>query len=150
MKKEITFEPAYDKRHTDPKKNYGIHGVNLRFVLSGGCGAVQFVLYTNWQLPHVQEEFDHKPVASRYPHLSCHPMPADLGYHSPVPQYEGQSSMGSDCEYVEGDCYYDGSSLNAQPVYETLLKEGHEGVWRELEEYYNQTFMASPQPPKGE
>ena len=52
--KEITIAPAYDKRNIDPKKNYGgIHGCEMRFVLKGECGAVQFVLYTNWQLPHL-------------------------------------------------------------------------------------------------
>ena len=139
FEKLITLSPAFDKRHPDPNKNYGIHGVNLRFVLVGSEGATQFVLFTNWQLPHVSKE--HLATSSaREIELFFMPMPADLGYHSKVPQYEGQEPMNQDCEYVNGICYYDGSGLNAEKIYDVLLKEGDEGVWRELEEYYQELF----------
>jgi len=141
MTREITIEPAFDKRNADPNKNYGIHGCNLRFVLKGPLGAVQFLLMTNWQLPHVTEEFLKRPRPDETS-LRCFylPMPADLGYHSPKSTYKGQKSMGP-CEYLDGKpCYYDGSGLNAEPVYERMLKEGSEGVWKELEEYYKSTF----------
>jgi hypothetical protein len=143
--REITIEPAFDKRSTDPNKNYGIHGCNLRFVLKGPLGAVQFLLMTNWQLPHVTEEFLKRPVQDET-HLRCFylPLPADLGYHSPKPTYKGQKSMGP-CEYLDGKpCYYDGSGLNAEPVYERMLKEGSKGVWAELEDYYKSTFERDP------
>jgi hypothetical protein len=173
---EITeFLPAYDKRDLDPKKNYGIHGVTLRMVLKGPEGAVQFVVYTNWQLPHVTEE-NHRRAHGNHVRDSTlrglfDPMPADLGYHSPKPMYEGQEPMGSvkfdfehkqilegasgdieiptrvqtgtfePCELLGGGpCYYDGSTLNAEPVFEVLLREGSAGVWRELREYYMRTF----------
>jgi hypothetical protein len=136
----VEMTPAFDRRNSDPSKNYGIHGVELRMVLKGERGATQFLLYTNWQLPHVTREFDErKPFRSEFPHLMCHPLPADLGYHSPVPLYQGQEKM-SACEYVEGGCYYDGSSTNAERIYNVLLREGSAGVWRELEAYYNETF----------
>lgn len=141
LERIVTFNPAFDKRHANPSKNYGIHGVELRMVLKGDLGAVQFVLYTNWHLKHVQEELDAKPpFSSRYPHISCHPMPSDLGYHSPKPMYDGQNTMGK-CEYLNGKpCYYDGSGLNAEKVYDVLLNEGSDGVWKYLENYYNETF----------
>lgn len=41
----VEWTPAYDKQ---PK--YGIHGMELRFVLKGPEGATQFLLYTNWLL----------------------------------------------------------------------------------------------------
>lgn len=139
LNRSITFKPAFDRRDSDPAKNYGIHGVSLRFLLVGDKGAVQFVIYTNWHLPHVQEELDNR-TSSPYPHLLCHPTPADLGYHSPVPRYEGQPKM-EGCDILSnGCCYYDGSSLNAEPVYERLLREGEDGVWSELEEYYKANF----------
>ncbi len=132
FRREISFEPAYDWRD----KNGGIHGVNLRFLLTGPEGAVQFVLYTNWQLPEVMKELEARPN-----HSLCHPMPADLGYHSPVPRYVGQEIMTIDCECLGGKpCYYDGSSFNARPVYERLLREGDAGVWAALEDYYKETF----------
>jgi len=140
-KRSITFQPAFDRRDPDPKKNYGIHGVSLRFVLKGSKGAIQFVVYTNWHLPHVQEELDNRS-GSQYPHLSCHPTPADLGYHAYKPHYDEQTQM-EGCDVLpdsSGGCYYDGSSLNAEPVYERLLREGEDGVWSELEAYYKVTF----------
>lgn len=145
MERIITFEPAYDKRDPNPRKNYGIHGVNLRFVLKGDKGAVQFVIYTNWMLPHVTQELLHKAsgkeLISRYIEFTFLPMPADRGYHSPVPMYEGQSIVSDSCEYLDGKpCYYDGSGLTAEDIYKRLVAEGDSAVWEELESYYKQTF----------
>ncbi len=56
MQREITMTPAYDKRDPDPSKNYGVHGVNIVYVLKGKLGAVQFVLYTNWMGTKYREE----------------------------------------------------------------------------------------------
>jgi hypothetical protein len=149
MERIVIFSPAFDKRHPEPGKNYGIHGVELKMVLKGDKGATQFVLYTNWMLPHVTKEMDNRilreSTTGRLSDISLrctyHPLPADLGYHSPVPQYEGQSICSQSCEYLDGKpCYYDGSGLNAERIYEVLLKEGSEGVWKELENYYNDLF----------
>lgn len=148
MERIIEFLPAYDKRSTTPSKDYGIHGVDLRMVLKGDEGAVQFILYTNWYLPPVAEEMDNRILKesatgkfNKYSLTSLHPLPADLGYHSPKPMYEGQSIMSESCECLDGKpCYYDGSGLQAERIYEVLVKEGSEGVWRELEDYYNRLF----------
>jgi hypothetical protein len=138
MEKIIEFAPAFDKRDTDPQKNYGIHGVELRMVLKGETGAVHFLLYTNWQLPHVTEEFRGKMTPDKY--FLFEPLPADLGYHSPKPIYEGQDSMGP-CPYLNGQiCYYDGSGLNAEKIYKVLLEKGSDGVWEELEKYHKEIF----------
>ncbi len=135
MKQIIELTPAFDKRHSDPSKNYGIHGVDLRMILQGKLGAVQFVLYTNWQLPHVTAEQN-----NRKGHLFCQPLPADLGYHAPTPQHEGQPSQ-PNCPYLDGQpCYYDGSGLQAEAVYQTLLTEGSEGVWNVLKQKYKSLF----------
>lgn len=139
MEKRIEFSPAFDKRNHDPKKNYGIHGVDIRFVLIGERGAVQFVLYTNWYLPHVADD-----LWTRHPaHLRAFfgPMPpADVGYHSPVPQYEGQEPIGNNCQYLNGPCYYDGSGLRANDAFKVLVEEGDDGLWKYLEQYYRDTF----------
>lgn len=140
LERRVEFEAAFDKRHPDPRKSYGIHGVTLRMYVIGKRGAVQFVVFTNWHLPHVQKEMD-----ARGDHLLCHPMPADLGYHSPVPQYDGHESCRDDCELLGGrPCYYDGSGLNAKRIYHVLLSEGGDGVWRELEAYYHELFDHKP------
>src|SRR6478752_8982205 len=106
FKREITFSPAFDKRNPDPHKNYGIHGVDMRWYVKGPKGAVQFVVYTGWMLDHVEEEMamrSHHGIA-----FSCtRPTPSSLSYHSPKPLYEGQTSMGP-CDVIGCDCYYDG------------------------------------------
>lgn len=138
MEKIIEFSPAYDKRDSDPNKNYGVHGVELRMVLKGELGATQFLLYTNWQLPDVTKEFREKLTPDKY--FLFEPLPADLGYHSPKPIYEGQTSMGP-CPYLNNQpCYYDGSGLNAERIYKVLLEKGSDGVWEELEKYYKEIF----------
>lgn len=139
FEKEIKFRPAFDRRNSDPNKNYGIHGVEMTFYLKGELGTIQFVVYTNWQLPHVQKESLSKCDGS-YCHLK--PMATDIGYHSPVPQYEGQTLQSKSCSALDGKpCYYDGSSLNAEPIFEKLLSGGDDAVWAEMEEWYNNTFI---------
>ncbi len=129
FERQITFRAAYDKRDPDPTKNYGIHSVEIRFLLKGPKGATQFLFYTGWFLPEVR-----KPGLS-----NDYPMPVDLGYYSLTPQYENDQPF--DCDlFPSGKCYYDGSSLNAEPVFERLLREGHEGVWAELEDFYRSRF----------
>lgn len=146
LERLVEFSPAYDLRSSTPGKNYGIHGVDMRMVLKGELGAVQFALYTNWHLPHVEAELDAKKPDAKLPHLLCHPMPADIGYHSPTPRYEGQSVMQDKCGYLDGKpCYYDGSSLQAKEVYEILLRKGGDGVWAELERRYSELFCEVPQ-----
>lgn len=123
---------AFDKRDPDPTKNYGIHGMSIRFVLKGPKGATQFLVYTSMHLPHVHDELQLKG-------LDLKPMGADIGYHSYVPQYEGQTSM-KDCDILGCDCYYDGSSLRADEFMPTFLSGGDKVVWTMLEEEYESRF----------
>lgn len=178
LERIIEVRPAFDKRSNNPKKDYGIHGCEIIFVLKGEEGAVQFLLYTNWYLPHVQKAFEQKMSPENA--VLFRPIPADLGYHSPKPMYKGQKPMGSTwvdmeaisrnldtlktastlgiepeeteeityptgvfdpCPYLDGKpCYYDGSGLAAERIYEIMLKEGSDGVWKALEKYYKDTF----------
>ena len=132
----IEWSPAWDKSDDDPKKNYGIHGMDLKFLLKGDKGVIQFVIYTNWQLPHVRKEWDEKVNA----HL-LQPIPADVGYHSPIPMYEGQEPIQEECGYLDGKtCYYDGSGLYAQKVFDIFVTDGEEAMWKTLEEEYRQRF----------
>lgn len=138
LERRLDILPAYDKRHKEPGKNYGIHGVDMRWYVIGPEGAVQFVLYTNWQLPHVQKDFDSR-VDRQFPHLACHPLPADIGYHSRVPRYEGQHSR--KCHLLKGPCYYDGSVLQADEFYNILVTEGGEALWLALEKRYQEWLV---------
>ena len=80
MERIVEFYPAYDERN-NPKGNYGIHGVDLRRRLKGDKGAVQFVLYTKWHLPHVQDELIRKAVGKDELGIGtiAKPLPVDLG-----------------------------------------------------------------------
>lgn len=138
----IEITPAFDRRHPDPSKNYGIHGVEMKFLVIGAEGAIQFVLYTNWMLPHVAAELKRK-----HSNPFSEPMPADLGYHSRVPMYEDQSQVTQECPYIGGEaCYYDGTSLGAEKPWQILIENGGDGLWEFLEGEYARRFLSGGQP----
>ena len=141
LKREVIFSPAFDKRHADPSKNYGIHNAEIKFLLTGPDGAIQFVCYTGWDLPHVRREMLMKGNTGFYDY---YPHGTDIGYHAKVAQWEGQTPMDGICPYIGCTCFYDGSSLNAEPIAKTLLEEGSEAVWKILEEHYADRFGAVP------
>lgn len=144
LEHKIEFEPAFDRRDPDPKKNYGIHGLTMKFLVIGKKGAIQFVIYTNWHLPAVQEWLIGKCKGSDrngYAFCSLKPMAADIGYHSLNPQYEGQSKMIDNCPYLnDKPCYYDGSSLQAERYLDILIQYGAGKLWEELDARYQATF----------
>ncbi len=128
MERITVFTPAFDRREL----GHGVHGVDLRMVLKGKLGAVQFVLFTNWHLKSVD--------TTTWDDRLEKPLPADLGYHSPKPMFDDHELCHDKCEYLDGPCYYDGSTLNAERVFNVLLEKGSDGVWKLLEEYYIETF----------
>ena len=135
FKKIVTMSGAFDKRHANPSKNYGINGMELRFVLKGEKGCVQFLVYTGIHLPHVAKELWEK----RGEFNPTKPMGADIGYHSPTPMYEGQSPM--ECDLIAGgECYYDGSSLQADEFMPKFIEGGTDAVWEMLETRYRELF----------
>ena len=130
LKKIVTFEGAFDKRHTDPSKDYGIRDVRIRFVLLGEKGATQFICSTGWYLPHLTHIKYRKPMGY------------DVGYHSYVPLFEGQNQMDK-CDILickSGGCFYDGSTLQADELLEKLIKEGSKAVWERLRAVYKERF----------
>jgi len=134
----IDFQCAWDKDTCKPKAfgSHGVNGTTITFVVNGEKGAVQFSIFTGW-------------IPGRSYRDSATPMPADLGYHSIEPQWEGQSSM--DCSLVEGGkCFYDGSSLNAENAWDTLVNAGETDLWHFLDEYYNDVFENGKYPATGE
>lgn len=117
--------------------NYGIGGCTIRFILKGPLGAVQFVIYTDWYPPHVQQAVSATSV--------IRPMGGDVGYHSPRHMYEGQGALcgPGECPYVPdgAECFYDGSSLRADEwVRDILLRGGSDAVWKALEDEYADRF----------
>ena len=58
--------------------------------------------------------------------------------------YDGQTSSTEKCPYLNNKhCYYDGSGIAAERIYDVLLREGSDGVWKELEFYYESTFLSN-------
>jgi hypothetical protein len=136
FKKIIKFTPAFDERNDDPSKNYGIGSMTIRFVFQGAKGATQFLISTGMLLKHVQEEFNKKGWTSNW-------MGYDVGYHSPKPIFDGQEPISTDgsCSYVEGqNCYYDGSTLQAEKLAEQFVSTGEDVIWEELNRLYNLYF----------
>lgn len=136
----------YDRRSPDPKTNYGIHGLDIFFILKGPRGAIQFAVTFPQYLPHVQAEFDAR--ADR-PRSFDRIMGFDVGYHALEPQYEGQSSMGS-CDlfpHLESGCFYDGSSLRAddwvKEIFSIRGENPENRLWEKLEHEYEARFGAT-------
>ena len=142
----ITFECKHGSANCLPGGggSHGRHGLEIRFVSKGEKGAVQFLLYTGW-LPK-------RITPSRIGFRDCawgrgDVTPADLGYHSKMPRYDGQSVMQESCEYCDGQpCYYDGSALNANDAMYALVNGGLKGAWKFLDEYYSCVFEDQPYP----
>jgi hypothetical protein len=143
LEHKLEIVPAFDKRNSDPSRNYGIHGAEFRFYAIGPAGVIQFVIYSNWHLPHVHRELLNKcnPGREYGRFCSLEPMAADIGYHSPVAMYEGQTPLTDSCPLLNGrKCFYDGSGLNAQRYFDIMVSEGHESLWKSLDEYYYERF----------
>jgi len=172
LERSIDWSPAWDRRSNDPSKDYGVHGVQMVWMVRGPMGAITFVVYTNWMLPHVYEWQDTKrkidfmkgvsklklraelehgklegtPILEVFEDTCCsfldRPMAADIGYHSLRSQYCGQEPQ-EECRYVFGPCYYDGSALRSQDVFQVLVEHGGEVLWRYLEWEYHERFDPS-------
>lgn len=119
---------------------HGQHGSELRMYAVGPLGAIQFVVFTMWGRRASMERTEAHVRGGMDARMLFGPMPADLGYHAREPQYDGQTSMG-ECDILGGDCFYDGSGLAAEEVFETLVAHGIEAVWNRLDAEYAIRFV---------
>jgi len=135
MEKFVKFLPAWDKRNSTPNKDFGINSVRIYFCIKGEKGAIQFVLATGWNLPHVKKEFLGKTNNDLFP------LAMDVSYHSPVPMYDGQQPISSTCELL-GDktCYCGGSGSEVEKYLEALIEHGSDRVWDMLIDEYCHRF----------
>lgn len=132
MKRVVRFVPAYDYRCDGG----GMHCAELYHFLSGPKGTVQFALATGWY-----------PDTIIAPDILLKPYASDLGIHSPSPLYTGHKPMEAECEWIPngGPCYYDGSTLAAERIFQEVLQKGGDVVWKRMEETYRARFE-SPDP----
>lgn len=143
FRRMVRFEPGHDCLRFECRHgsatcipgtggSHGRHGLQIRFVLKGDKGAIQFLLMTDWTPEPTHE--------TRFI------MPADIGYHAKEPQYDDQEAMDDDCEYTGGVCYYDGSGLKAEEPFRVLCNEGDEALWQYLEAVYRSRFEGADYP----
>jgi len=139
----IEWKPGFDKRSDNPATNYGVGAMRIWFYVIGPKGAVQWQISTNWYPESARQHLNRFPYSER--DLTRAPEAWDLGYHSRTPRYEGHDKM-DHCDLIEGGCYYDGSSLNAEPLVEGFIQGGTDWLWPKLEDYYRHVFDDAPYP----
>ena len=120
FEKEIQFIPQ-SKNSKDSSQ--------IRFLLKGEEGIVQFFMTTGWRTDETKE------TKAKISHL--YPMAFYLGFHAKEKIFDYLEPR--DCDLL-GICYYDGLHLNAIYLPRILIEDGHEAVWKELENYYMEIF----------
>lgn len=144
MKREVRFFPAYHKIHDDPNQNYGVHGVELHFILSGDQGAVIFRIFTRWMLPQTYEYWDQLGIGPRQKDSEC----SDAGvlFHSVKPSYEGHEPSEDCCPYLGKPCYQDIGYLMSREPRDLLVSKGDEAVWEWMERTYRERLCLEAVP----
>jgi hypothetical protein len=141
----IKFECVFgsDKCKPGTGGSHGRHGMNIRFVVKGEDGAVQFLLHTGWIPQYATPSL----IGARDCTWSGATQPSDLGYHSKTPHFEGHEPSIESCEFCDGKpCYYDGSSLNANDAMYALVNGGEDALWEFLDAYYATVFNRATYP----
>lgn len=147
--REISWVPAFDKRDTDPAKNYGINSLEMYWSLAGPNGAIELLVMTSWHLAHVQKENDERRPNARFPYLMHKPLAAYIGFHSCAPHFEGHEPT-LNCKLFDGKpCYFDRSFTSAEPLLAKLITDGEEAVWAAMLELCPGS-ETQQQPTKGE
>lgn len=131
----VKFSPAFDKRHDDPSKNYGIGGVRIYFQLKGPKGGTSWGILTPMYLPHVREEWKDKDPNTLL--TLGKGMGTEISYHSLEPRFEGQTKFERPCDLTGQDfCYCDSGFIAGEDLFQKFLVEGDAAVWEELEAWY--------------
>ncbi len=139
--RKVSFTPAFDKRHAKPEKNYGIHGVEIRFSLSGKKGAIVWGIYTDWLLKKTLTDKSWPGFKSKSFHDDGMPMGGRTGMeimtHSHEPQFVSHTKSTDECNFVgkEG-CYYNAEFLAGGELFDVLIEQGEEAMWKVLEDRY--------------
>lgn len=139
----VDVSPSYHWMRDDPDRNYGVGNVKMTFVLRGPKGAIQFMIGTDWGIKPVRDHLEGFGFGQYDDPRQ--PKGWDLGYHAYEPQYEGQIPMG-DCHVLGGNCFYDGSSLQADAVIEGFLAGGTAWLWPKLAQVYRARFEGGEWP----
>ncbi len=130
------FYPASDD--FDPETRTGSRSsMRIKFTLKGPNGATQFMIGTCWG-PRQSDASTHRLISGGT-FDPCRPSGWDVGYHSPVPQFDGQEDM--ECDLLPGGrCFYDGSGCRADDWIDGFVTGGSDWVWSKLEAEYRSLF----------
>lgn len=128
FERAIVFEQGWNDRGGQ----YGVHGMEIRFLLRGPKGVTQFAMNTGW----IPGEKGVSPTLADY-----FPSGSDLGYHAIEPQYDREMEQiggRESCPFLDGKpCFYDGSGLQAEPVLADFIQRGEVAVWEALRERHD-------------
>lgn len=137
LRRVVRIAPAWNKRHTDPSKDYGVGAVTIYMALVGPKGAMSTRFSTGMYLPEVRRDWRDRAEGLSYDPTA--PMGLGVDYHSTESRFEGQRENA--CDLLPGGrCYSDGSALAGDAMLDVLLRQGEDGVWRELEDRYRSRF----------
>lgn len=90
LERRLVFRPGYHKVSEDPKKDYGVHGMEIHFYLIGNKGAVHFIMGTSLMLKETYEWWNATDREMPGDVMRILNTGIDVGYHSPTQVYEGQ------------------------------------------------------------
>ncbi len=131
--REVRFIPGYDLR--EKPGNYGIHGMELHFLLRHRSAAPQwtvyFEAYTNWMPRTVQRNWKYIGEEA-FSTRETDAYGIQVGYHSTVQLNEYQYSHDA-CDWLDGArCYCGSSGGDERKIFGSFVDSGEEAVWTEL------------------
>lgn len=137
--RRIDAAAAFDKRSEDPKKDYGIHGVEFRFSLVRSAAAVSFGISTGWYLPEtVGDEGESSSLyrdALRKGFAAISgPMPTGMYFHVAEPHRDYlREQEPRDCDLLpDGRCWGDVTFTGSDRPFFALVEGGLEAMWGAL------------------
>lgn len=89
LERRVVFRPAWHKINPNPRKNYGVEGMEIQFLVVGKKGAVHFLLSTGMMLKKTWDYWrDEGKLDGEIPRIMN--MGIDVGYHAKKKQFESQ------------------------------------------------------------
>lgn len=136
LTREVRFDAAWDHRD---RPGSGQHGVEAWFFVRGREGAVTLCVYTGWAL-----SLGAKATFPRDPPIAHEPIAAAFTRHSPVPLGQDDDTHEA-CEALGSRaCWFESRSYSqADELFRLLVREGSDGLWREMEAHYREAFRAT-------
>ncbi len=119
LERFIKISPGFDKRSSEPGKNYGIGSAILIFVLRGKKGALTFNFSTGWNVASVG-------------HVSP-PLAYNVSSHRSTTL---KGAVRNKCEYLFNTPCRGRDYRCEDELMKLLFEEGSEAVWTAMEKIY--------------